>query len=320
MGAPIDPRMSKVNVHRRSTAIATPIDQPGANRAILISGFTVIRNARMMGYPVVQSIRSILPIVDEFVVGVGQSDDDTHALIESIGDPKIRIFDSKWDTNKQKGGYILAEKTNEALDLCRGEWCFYLQADEVVHEDDLPRIRATCERYRDDTRVEGLLMKYVHFYGSYSVIATARNWYRQEVRIIRRSAHPRSVGDAQSFLIGSRKVSVKWSDGTVLHYGHVKPPHLMAQKHVLMSRWYHGEYREDAFRDFEYKQMYGLRPFIGKHPAVMRELVASQDWRFDPRWSIRRLTRQELRLVVSDMLEWLLGYRFGERKKFRLLQ
>lgn len=298
----------------------TKFEHPGEKRAILISGFTVIRNARMMGYPIVQSIRSILPIVDEYVVGIGQSDDDTRTLVESIGDPKIRIFDSYWDTTNQKGGYILAEKTNEALDHCRGEWCFYLQADEVVHEDDLPRIRATCERYRDETRVEGLLMKYVHFYGSYSVIGTARNWYRQEVRIVRRSAHARSVGDAQSFLIGARKVAVKWSGGTVLHYGHVKPPQQMAQKHVMMSRWYHGNRRDDAYRNFQYKQMYGLRPFIGTHPAVMRELVAAQDWRFEPRWSVRRLTRKEIVLVVSDMLEWVLGYRFGERKKFHLLK
>ena len=312
--------MSKVGANRQDDAVSTPFEEPRGKRAILISGFTVIRNARLMGYPVVQSIRSILPIVDEYVVGIGQSEDDTRALVESIGDPKIRIFDSYWDTSQQQGGTILAEKTNEALDRCRGEWCFYLQADEVVHEDELPRIRATCERLRDDTRVEGLLMKYVHFYGSFSVIATARNWYRQEVRIVRRSANARSVGDAQSFLIGGRKVTVQWSGGTVLHYGHVKPPPQMARKHVMMSRWYHGNRRDGAFRNFEYKQMYGLRPFIGTHPAVMRDLIASQDWHFEPRWTVRRLTRNEVRLVVSDMLEWLFGYRFGERKKFHLLK
>jgi hypothetical protein len=105
-----------------------------------ISGVTVIRNARLMGYPVVQAIRSILPIVDEYVVGVGRSDDDTRGIIESIGDPKLRIFDSDWDRSVQRGGQILADKTNEALARCTGDWCFYLQADEVVHERDLPVI------------------------------------------------------------------------------------------------------------------------------------------------------------------------------------
>jgi len=287
---------------------------------MLISGFTVIRNARIMGYPVVESIRSILPIVDEYVIGVGQSDDDTRALIESIGDPKIRIFDSQWDTTRQKGGHILAEKTNEALARCEGDWCFYLQADEMMHEADLPTIRGSCEQHRGDARVEGLLMKYVHFYGSYSVVATARNWYRQEVRIVRRAAGARSVGDAQSFLIGDRKVRVRWSGGTVYHYGHVKPPRQMAQKHEHMSRWYRGNALDGAFQNFEYRQSYGLRTFTGSHPAVMRQHVASQDWRFDPDYRLRHLSRKDIRLFLSDVIEKLFGYRIGERKKFTLLR
>ena len=287
---------------------------------MLISGFTVIRNARIMGYPVVESIRSILPVVDEYVIGVGQSDDDTRALIESIGDPKLRLFDSHWDTTRQKGGYILAEKTNEALAKCRGEWCFYLQADEVVHEDDLLRIHARCEEYREDGRVEGLLMKYVHFYGSYSVVATARNWYRQEVRIVRRSSGARSVGDAQSFMVGERKPRVKWSGGTIFHYGHVKPPQQMAQKHEQMSRWYRGNKLDGAFQNFQYRQSYGLKRFSGTHPAVMRDAVASQDWTFEPKYDFRRMSRKDIRLILSDVIERLFGYRIGERKKFVLLR
>ena len=286
---------------------------------MLISGFTVIRNARKMGYPVIESIRSILPIVDEFVVGVGQSDDDTRAMIEAIGDPKLRLFDSYWDTTRQKGGYILSEKTNEALEQCKGEWCFYLQADEVIHEEDLPRIRASCEANRADARVEGLLMKYVHFYGSYSVVATARNWYRQEVRIVRRSSGARSVGDAQSFMVGDRKPRVKWSGGTVYHYGHVKPPEQMGLKHEQMSRWYRGNKLDGSFQNFQYKQSYGLKRFTGTHPAVMRETVASQNWTFEPRYSLLKMSRKDIRLILSDIIERLTGYRIGERKKFVLL-
>src|SRR5688572_33231185 len=94
-----------------------------------ISGFTVVRNARLLGYPVVESIRSILPIVDEFVVGVGSSDDDTREILMSIGDPKLSVFDSDWDLSRANGGRLLAEKTNEALNRCAGEWCVTLQGD-----------------------------------------------------------------------------------------------------------------------------------------------------------------------------------------------
>ena len=119
-----------------------------------ISGFTVIRNGVLMGYPALQSIRSILPIVDEMVIGVGQSDDGTQELIQSINDPKIRIFDSFWDPSKTKGGLMLSEKTNEALDQCRNDWCFYMQADEVVHESDLSRIKDSVERYSADAKIQ----------------------------------------------------------------------------------------------------------------------------------------------------------------------
>ncbi len=285
---------------------------------MLLSGFTVIRNARIMGYPVVQSIRSVLPVVDEFVVGVGQSDDDTRALIESIDDPKIRMFDSHWDTTRQTGGTILADKTNEALARCQGDWCFYLQADEVVHEDDLAAIRGSCAAYRADPHVEALLFKYVHFYGSYSVVATSRNWYRQEVRIVKRAAGARSVGDAQSFLIGRRKAWVKWSGATIYHYGHAKPPQQMGEKHKLMRRWYRGHEFDHAFENYQFAQIYGLRRFSGTHPTVMQPLVGAQDWSFEPRIDLRQWTRRDYRAFASDVLERLMGFRIGERKKFRL--
>ena len=191
---------------------------------MLVSGFTVIRNAVIMGYPIVPSIKSILPLVDEFVIGVGQSDDQTRALVESINDPKIKIFDAFWDTQKTKGGLIWSEKTNEALDRCLGDWCFYLQADEVVNEQDLVAIQKSMQTYLNDDRVDGLLFRYVHFYGSYKVVATARNWYRNEVRIVKRKAQARSVGDAQGFKIGARKPFVRPSGGSIYHYGWVKPP------------------------------------------------------------------------------------------------
>jgi glycosyltransferase involved in cell wall biosynthesis len=284
-----------------------------------ISGVTVIRNARLMGYPVAQAIRSILPIVDEYVVGVGRSDDDTRGIIESIGDPKLRIFDSDWDRSAQRGGYILADKTNEALARCTGDWCFYLQADEVVHERDLPAIVRSCAEHLHDPRVEALLFGYVHFYGSYGVVAAARNWYRQEVRIVRRSAGARSIGDAQSFRVGTHKPRVKWSGGTIFHYGHVKPPARMAEKHRQMSHWYHGPGRESRYDAFAFRQLYGLRRFAGSHPAVMQELVVGQDWTFEPRLDLRQWRAKDVKNLLSDVLEAVLRRRVGERLKFQLL-
>jgi hypothetical protein len=287
---------------------------------MLVSGFTVVRNAQLMGYPITQSIRSILPLVDEFIIGVGQSDDGTKELVQSIDDAKIRTFDTFWDTARTTGGLILSEKTNEMLAHCRGDWCFYLQADEVVHEQDLPVIRASMERYRGDDRVEGLLFRYLHFYGSFGVVATARNWYRNEVRIVKRSAGARSVRDAQGFRVGERKPHVRPSGGTIYHYGWVKQPEAMGRKHKYMIRWWHGNKYEGAFDDFAYKCSYGLKYFDGSHPALMRDLVASQDWEFKLAGGRRDWEMRDYKNLLSDVLERFAGHRFGERKNYILLK
>lgn len=295
---------------------ATPADDRP-----LISGFTVVRNAILMGYPVVEAIRSILPVVDEYVVAVGAGDDDTRGIIAAIDDPKIRIVDTIWDKSRNRDGQMLAEKTNEALAMCRGTWCFYLQADEVVHERDLPAIRATCERYASDRQVEALLFHYTHFYGSFGVIATGHNWYRNEVRIVRNGIGVRSVGDAQSFMVEDHKPRVVRSGGTILHYGWAKPAEGMGRKTARFEYWYHGatEEQNEALA-FPFRQLYGLQPFRGSHPAVMRELVAAQDWVFTPAFRPRDWLWKDWKNVLSRGAELLTGYRWGERKKYKLLK
>jgi hypothetical protein len=285
-----------------------------------ISGFTVIRNGILMGYPVLQSIKSILPMVDEFIVGVGQSEDRTKDQILSLQDPKIRIFDSHWDTAKTKGGLILSEKTNEALDRCRNDWCFYLQADEVVHENDLDSIARAVETYQEDKRVNGLLFKYTHFYGSYETIATSRRWYRNEIRLVRRSSGIRSYNDAQGFRVAGEKPTVVSSGGRIFHYGWVKPPRLMAEKSKLLNRWWHGNKRDHEFENFKYDRQYGLKQFEGTHPLTMRELVDSQDWKFEYQRRWLDWTLKDLNLLGSDLVEKLFNYRIGEYRPYRLIK
>jgi hypothetical protein len=284
-----------------------------------VSGFSVIRNGILMGYPVLQSIRSILPLVDEFVIGVGQSDDATKEMILSIGDPKIRIFDSFWDTAKTKGGLILSEKTNEALDQCKYDWCFYIQADEVVHETDLPRIWRAIEENDKKPEIQGLLFRYIHFYGSYATVATSRKWYRNEVRIVRKSSGIRSHNDAQGFRINGEKPHVAPSGGRIFHYGWVKPPKTMGEKSKLLNRWWHGHKKDGEFENFQYDRQYGLKPFKGSHPAVMQALVAQQDWKFDHRRTLSDWTLKDVNLLASDLFEKAFHFRIGEYKPYRLL-
>ena len=61
---------------------------------ISISGFTFIRNGVELGFPFEASIRSLLPLVDEFVIAIGQGNDSTLARVRGMNEPKIRIVET----------------------------------------------------------------------------------------------------------------------------------------------------------------------------------------------------------------------------------
>ncbi|HRC67504.1 MAG TPA: hypothetical protein PK976_06150, partial [Bacteroidales bacterium] len=151
-----------------------------------VSGLTIVRNAVQFDYPVVEAILSILPLCDEFIVGVGNSQDNTLELVQQIASPKIRIFQSIWDENLRQGGRVLAVETDKAFQQISPDtdWCFYIQADEILHENDLDKVYENMRKNLSDRNVEGLLFRYLHFYGSYDYIGDSRKWYRHEVRIV----------------------------------------------------------------------------------------------------------------------------------------
>ncbi len=68
---------------------------------------------------------------------------------------------------------------------CGHPWGVYIQADEVLHERGAEELAAAIQRHDGDPRVEGLLVRYLHFYGGFDTIATHRRWYRREVRAVR---------------------------------------------------------------------------------------------------------------------------------------
>ena len=262
---------------------------------ISISGFTIIRNAVAFDYPIVESIRSILPIVDEYVVNVGRSDDGTLDLIRSIQDPKIRIFESEWDETLRRDGLIFSQQTNLALARCKGDWAFYLQADEVVHQDDLGNVLKPLERVHPRDDVLGLLFRYLHFKGDYwSVDPWSYHW---EVRLIRNDGRLRSISDASGFGRiddpGERnlKDGPRWqlakSRTRIFHYGYVKDPSVLVRKKRYQASRHHEVVPEReqqilAKAAWQFDTYDILKEFRGTHPAVMAERI-SQSARLRPR-------------------------------------
>ena len=98
-----------------------------------VSAFTFIKNGQILGYPFVHSIKSILPIVDEFIVNVGNSEDNTLEEIKSINSSKIRIIKSNWNDNMVNRGYVYGQQKMIAQFNCTGDWAFYIEAVSYTH-------------------------------------------------------------------------------------------------------------------------------------------------------------------------------------------
>ena len=266
-----------------------------------------------------EAILSVLPVVDEFVVLVGNSDDDTRKVIESIGSSKIRIYDSVWDDSLRKGGQVLAVETDKAMDLIGPgfDWAFYIQADEVIHEMYHPAILDAMNRWKNDAQVEGLLFDYVHFYGDYNYIGDSRKWYRAEIRIVRPNIGIHSWKDAQGFRKENRKLNVRKIEASVFHYGWVKPPEKQQAKQQYFHKlWHDDRWMEENIPDqpqFDYSGIDSVAMFTGTHPAPMKERVLAQSWKVEIDPAKKKLS---LRYKFLMFIEHFTGWRPGEYKNY----
>ena len=257
---------------------------------MFVSGFTIVRNAVRYDYPIVESIRSLLPLVDEMIVAVGDSTDSTREHVLSIDSPKLRIIDTVWDEQLRRGGQVLAQQTNLALDACSGDWCFYLQADEVIHEQDYDRIQQAMHTNVARRQVEGLSFRYHHFRADYAIRDPLP--YRRQVRVVRPGIGVRSYGDACGFMLGDRKLNMLATGAWIYHYGYVKPPSYMAAKMDYFLSLYDGRHvvpgEELKAEDYEW-DLRTCEPFTQSHPRVMQARIAAKNWptpkvQLVPRW------------------------------------
>jgi len=289
-----------------------------------VCGFTIVRNAVRLDYPITEAIRSILPLCDEVVVAVGRSDDATLEVIRSIDPTKIRIIETVWDDTQREGGRVLALETDKAFAAISADadWCFYIQADEVLHEKYYPAVRDAMQKHLNDPEVEGLLFHYLHFYGSYDYIGSSWSWYRREIRIIRNNKRIFSYRDAQGFRKHpNEKLQVRLIDAVMYHYGWVREPKAMRLKQQAFSQLYHDDQwiRDNVpnGEDFDYSQVDSLERFTGTHPKVMEDRIRRLNWKFDRDLSKNTLFfRERLKRLASQ----LLGYRVGEYKNYKLLK
>ncbi len=253
-----------------------------------ITGFSFIKNALKYDYPIIEAIKSILPICDDFVIAVGKSEDNTLELIKSIDNEKIKIIETVWNDSLRQGGQVLAVETNKAFNAINNctDWAFYIQGDEVVHEKYLDEIYNNMLKFKDEPNIDGLLLNYLHFYGSYNYVGNSSKWYPKEIRVIKNDKSIYSYRDAQGFRKGNNlKLNVKPINAYMYHYGWVKNPRSMQAKQEDFNKYWHNDewISENIIKseEFDYSSIDTLNQFTGTHPSVMKERIERLNWNFD---------------------------------------
>ena len=242
-----------------------------------VSGFTFLRNGQKLGYPFAESIRSILPIVDEFVIALGPSDDATGEMIEKIADPKIRVIHTHWNERIRNDlkvkGYVYGQQKSIALFNCTGDWAFYLEGDEVVHEDDLPKIQEVMRKHLDNPEVEALYFNYVHFQGNRNTYVWDPGTYRTAPRILRNTI-PAWAPKGLYFIVldtpkKGRYPKAASANARIFHYGYLRSNEQMALKNASVYKYW----SNTPPPPFDYAEIdpVTLRLFTGTHPKVMAD-------------------------------------------------
>tara|TARA_B100000795_G_scaffold87546_1_gene63713 strand:- start:183 stop:1040 length:858 start_codon:yes stop_codon:yes gene_type:complete len=237
-----------------------------------VSAFTFIKNGQILGYPFLQSIQSILPIVDEFVINVGNGEDETLSLIESIKDNKIRIIHSKWNENMRDRGFVYGQQKMIAQSNCTGDWAFYIEGDEVYHEKDLKKIIESMKIYLKDSKVEALVFDYYHFYGNANTFLDSPGWYRSEARIIKNSLRSYAPDGLFWLVLDSNKKGryprAKHTGVYCYHYGWVRSEDQMNLKSEKVQKYW-GKSHEKV--DYSQIDESILKEFHGSHPVIMKD-------------------------------------------------
>jgi len=284
-----------------------------------ISAFTFIKNGQVLGYPFLESIQSVLPIVDEFIINVGESEDDTLSLIESISSPKIRIIRSRWNDNIKDRGYVYGQQKMISQFNCSGDWAFYIEGDEVYHENELEKIKKSMEVNLDDLNVEALVFDFYHFYGNSNSYIDSPGWYRNEARIIRNSIRSYAPDGLFWLVLDSNKKGryprAKHTGAHCYHYGWIRSEEQMNLKSKKVKKYW-GENHERI--DYSQMDQSIIKEFKGTHPAIIKKWLSkdSEIYRVDSSYKLNKKQKKH-RLMIQ--LEKFFGLELS-KKHYKLIR
>lgn len=286
-----------------------------------ISAFTFIQNGSIYNYPFLESIHSVLPIIDEFVINVGEGEDNTLELIKAINSPKIRIIESKWNDNMRHRGFVYGQQKTIAQFNCTGDWAFYLEGDEIVHEDDLQKIQDTCKKHLNDEGVEALTFDYLHFYGNANSYLDSPAWYRREARIIRNSIRSYAPGGLYWHVLTNKTKICRYpyaahSNAKIYHYGWVRNEEQMNLKSEKVQKYWDKAHKQINYSEIDQAI---IKEFRGTHPKAIQNWLPKEEGLFQANPD-HKLTKREKKHRIMLKIEQMFGVELSKKhyKKAKL--
>jgi glycosyltransferase involved in cell wall biosynthesis len=284
-----------------------------------VSAFTFIKNGEILGYPFVESIKSILPIVDEFVIAVGQSEDDTLDIINSIESDKIRVIETKWNESMKDRGYVYGQQKMIAQFNCTGDWAFYLEGDEVMHEEDLDKLYECMKKYKDDDDVEAIVFDYYHFYGNANSYLWSPGWYRRAPRVIKNSIRSYAPDGLFWLVLDKNKIGryprAVECGAKMYHYGWVRSEEQMNLKSQKVQKYWNKKHSNIDYKEIDPSI---ITEFSGTHPKIVQEWLPKDEGLFEANPN-HKLTKKEKKHRWMLKLENMFGLELS-KKHYKLLK
>jgi hypothetical protein len=270
-----------------------------------ISAFTFIKNGEILGYPFIQSIKSVLSIVDEFIINVGDSEDNTLQLIQNIQSDKIRIINSKWNDKMKDRGYVYGQQKMIAQFNCTGDWAFYLEGDEVVHEDDLDKIKESCQKYINDDNVEAITFDYYHFYGNSNSYLDSPAWYRREARIIKNSIRSYAPDGLFWLVLDKNKIGrypkAIHSNAKIYHYGWVRSEEEMNLKSKKVQQYWNKKHKNIDYKEID---QYIIKEFKESHPEIIKDWLPKEKGIFQANPNYKLTKKEKKHRIMIKLEKW----------------
>lgn len=283
-----------------------------------ISGFTFLKNGQILGYPFVQSIQSILPIVDEFIIALGPCEDESEKILKAMSEPKLKIIHTQWNDKMKDRGYVYGQQKMIAQFNCSGDWIFYLEADEVVHEKDISTIKSSMKKHLNNDEVEALVFDYLHFYGNKNSYLWSPGWYRRAPRILKNSVRSYAPDGLFWLVLEKNKIGrypkAALVGATIYHYGWVRSEKQMNLKSKQVQQYWNKSYQTIDYSQIDQNI---IKEFSGTHPEVLKDWLhnVTDIYRADPHY---QLTKKEKKHRFMIILEKLFGLELS-KKHYKLV-